>query len=38
MKECKSLGVVNPFGTGMTVESAVNQVKAGVNYHLDGLL
>ena len=34
----KTLGFVNPFGTSVTVESAVNQVKAGVNYHLDGLL
>jgi opacity protein-like surface antigen len=34
----KTLSFVNPFGNGVTVESAVNQVKAGVNYHLDGLL
>jgi outer membrane receptor protein involved in Fe transport/opacity protein-like surface antigen len=34
----KSLGIVNPFGNSVTVESAVNQVKAGVNYHLEGLL
>ena len=34
----KTLSLVNPFGTSVTVESAVNQVKAGVNYHLDGLL
>jgi opacity protein-like surface antigen/outer membrane receptor protein involved in Fe transport len=34
----KSLSFVNPFGTTVTFESAVNQVKAGVNYHLEGLL
>jgi opacity protein-like surface antigen/outer membrane receptor protein involved in Fe transport len=34
----KNLVFVNPFGNSVTVESAVNQVKAGVNYHLDGLL
>jgi opacity protein-like surface antigen len=34
----KTLSFVNPFGTSVTVESAVNRVKAGVNYHLDGLL
>ncbi|MBV9561495.1 MAG: TonB-dependent receptor, partial [Bradyrhizobium sp.] len=34
----KPLTFVNPFGNRVTVESAVNQVKAGVNYHLEGLL
>jgi opacity protein-like surface antigen/outer membrane receptor protein involved in Fe transport len=34
----KALTFVNPFGNSVTVESAVNQVKAGVNYHLEGLL
>jgi opacity protein-like surface antigen len=34
----KTLSLVSPFGNSVTVESAVNQVKAGVNYHLDGLL
>ena len=34
----KNLSFVNPFGNSVTVKSAVNQVKAGVNYHLDGLL
>ncbi|HTP91685.1 MAG TPA: TonB-dependent receptor, partial [Xanthobacteraceae bacterium] len=34
----KTLGFVNPFGNSVTVESAVNQVKAGLNYHLEGLL
>jgi opacity protein-like surface antigen len=34
----KNLDFVNPFGTTVTVKTAVNQVKAGVNYHLDGLL
>jgi opacity protein-like surface antigen/outer membrane receptor protein involved in Fe transport len=34
----KALTFVNPFGNRMTVESGVNQVKAGVNYHLEGLL
>ena len=34
----KTLVFVNPFGNSVTVESAVNQVKAGVNYHLEGLL
>jgi hypothetical protein len=29
---------VNPFGNSVTVETGVNQVKAGVNYHLEGLL
>ena len=34
----KTLTLVNPFGNSVTFETAVNQVKAGVNYHLDGLL
>ncbi len=34
----KTLTFVNPFGNSVTVESSVNQVKAGVNYHLEGLL
>jgi len=34
----KTLTLVNPFGNSATFETAVNQVKAGVNYHLDGLL
>jgi opacity protein-like surface antigen len=34
----KTLTLVNPFGNSATVESAVNQVKAGLNYHLEGLL
>ncbi|WP_347337315.1 TonB-dependent receptor domain-containing protein [Bradyrhizobium tropiciagri] len=34
----KALPFVNPFGNSVTVQSAVNQVKAGVNYHLEGLL
>ena len=34
----KTLDFVNPFGNSVTVKTAVNQVKAGVNYHLDGLL
>ncbi|QPF90124.1 TonB-dependent receptor domain-containing protein [Bradyrhizobium commune] len=34
----KTLGLANPFGNSVTVETAVDQVKAGVNYHLEGLL
>jgi opacity protein-like surface antigen len=34
----KTLAFVNPFGNSVTFESAVNRVKAGVNYHFDGLL
>jgi outer membrane receptor protein involved in Fe transport/opacity protein-like surface antigen len=34
----KTVGFVNPFGNSVTFETSVNQVKAGVNYHLDGLL
>jgi hypothetical protein len=32
------LAFPNQFGNSITVESSVNQVKAGVNYHLEGLL
>jgi opacity protein-like surface antigen/outer membrane receptor protein involved in Fe transport len=31
-------GFVNPFGNSVTIRTAVNEVKAGVNYHLDGML
>jgi opacity protein-like surface antigen len=34
----KTLSLVTPFGNSGTVDSAVDQVKAGVNYHLEGLL
>jgi opacity protein-like surface antigen len=34
----KTLNFVSPFGNSVTVESGVHQVKAGVNYHLEGLL
>ena len=34
----KTLTFVNPFGNSATVESAVNQVKAGLTYHLERLL
>jgi|GEM_PF-126233 opacity protein-like surface antigen len=34
----KTLTIANPFGNNVTVKSSVNQVKAGVNYHLEGLL
>jgi opacity protein-like surface antigen/outer membrane receptor protein involved in Fe transport len=34
----KAVMFVTPFGNNVTVESAVNQLKAGVNYHLEGLL
>jgi outer membrane receptor protein involved in Fe transport len=34
----KTLSLVSPFGNSVTVDTAVNQVKAGVNYHLEGLL
>jgi outer membrane receptor protein involved in Fe transport len=34
----KTLAFVNPFGNSVTFESAINRVKAGVNYHFDGLL
>jgi opacity protein-like surface antigen/outer membrane receptor protein involved in Fe transport len=33
-----TLGFVNPFGNSATVKTAVNEVKAGVNYHFDGVL
>jgi opacity protein-like surface antigen len=33
-----TLGFVNPFGSSATVKTAVNEVKAGVNYHFDGVL
>jgi len=33
-----TLGFVNPFGNSVTFKSAVNEVKAGVNYHFDSLL
>jgi opacity protein-like surface antigen len=34
----KTLSLVSPFGNSVTVDTSVNQVKAGVNYHLEGLL
>jgi opacity protein-like surface antigen len=34
----QTLAFANPFGNSATFETEVNQVKAGVNYHLDGLL
>ena len=34
----KTVSLVNPFGSSVNVETSVNQVKAGVNYHLEGLL
>jgi opacity protein-like surface antigen len=34
----KTLGFVNPFGNSATFKTAVNEVKAGLNYHFDGLL
>jgi opacity protein-like surface antigen len=34
----KTLDFVNPFGNSVTFKTAVNQVKAGVNYHFDGML
>jgi opacity protein-like surface antigen len=33
-----TVGLVNPFGTSVTFKTAVNEVKAGVNYHFDGML
>jgi opacity protein-like surface antigen/outer membrane receptor protein involved in Fe transport len=33
-----TLQFVNPFGTSVTFKTAVNEVKAGVNYHFDGKL
>jgi len=32
----KDLDFINPFGTSVTAKTAVNQVKAGVNYHFEG--
>ncbi|MBV8824122.1 MAG: TonB-dependent receptor [Hyphomicrobiales bacterium] len=32
----RTLGFVNPFGNSVTCQTAVNEVKAGVNYHFDG--
>jgi opacity protein-like surface antigen len=32
-----TVGFVNPFGNSVTFRTAVNEVKAGVNYHLDGM-
>lgn len=34
----KTLGFVNLFSNSATFKTAVNEVKAGVNYHFDGLL
>jgi opacity protein-like surface antigen len=34
----RTLGFVNPFGNSVTFKTAVNEVKAGVNYHFDGLV
>jgi opacity protein-like surface antigen len=36
--DSKTLGFVNPFGNSVTLQTAVNEVKAGVNYHFDGLV
>jgi opacity protein-like surface antigen/outer membrane receptor protein involved in Fe transport len=33
-----TLSFVNPFGNSATFKTAVNEVKAGVNYHFDGIL
>jgi opacity protein-like surface antigen len=33
-----TLGFVNPFGNSVTFKTAVNEVKAGVNYHFDRML
>ena len=33
-----TLGFVNPFGNSVTFKTAVNEVKAGVNYHFGGML
>lgn len=33
-----TLGFVNPLGNSVAIETAVNEVKAGVNYHFDGML
>lgn len=32
-----TVGFVNPFGNSVTFKTAVNEVKAGVNYHLAGV-
>jgi opacity protein-like surface antigen/outer membrane receptor protein involved in Fe transport len=32
----RTLAFVNPFGNSVTIDTAVNQVKAGVNYHFGG--
>ncbi len=31
------LGFATPFGAGVSFKSAINEVKAGVNYHFDGI-
>jgi opacity protein-like surface antigen len=33
-----TLGFVNPFGNSVAIKTAVNEVKAGVNYHFDRML
>jgi opacity protein-like surface antigen len=33
----KTLGFDTPFGNGVTFKSSINEVKAGVNYHFDGI-
>jgi opacity protein-like surface antigen len=33
-----TLGFLNPFGNSVIFKTAVNEVKAGVNYHFDGML
>jgi opacity protein-like surface antigen len=32
-----ALGFATPFGIGVTFKTAINEVKAGVNYHLGGI-
>jgi opacity protein-like surface antigen/outer membrane receptor protein involved in Fe transport len=32
-----TLGFATPFGNGVTFKTAINEVKAGVNYHLGGI-
>jgi opacity protein-like surface antigen len=32
-----TLGFANPFGNAVTFKTAINEVKAGVNYHLGGI-
>ena len=34
----KTLGSANLFGNKVNFNTAVNEVKVGLNYHLDGLL